>query len=125
MRFTLFTATTLFLAAAGAERGAKAEPVAEIVTFRLTEGSDPTNFTKSADGMTPFLRSTGAVVSRTLSVDEDGLWTDHIIWTSMQAALSAAEAMMQQPEAAPFMQMIAPDSVQMRHAPIRFTMPQE
>ena len=125
MRFSIFTAATLCFAAAGSERGAMAEPVAEIVTFRLTEGADTTAFAKAADGMTPFLKGTGAVLSRTLSVDKDGLWTDHITWTSMQAALEAAEAMMQQPEAAPFMQMIAPETVHMRHAPIRFSMTPE
>lgn len=125
MRYTVFTAATLCLAAAGSERGARAEPVAEIVTFRLVENADATAFADAAGEMTPFLRNTGAVLSRTLSVDEDGLWTDHITWTSMKAATSAADAMMQQAEAAPFMQMIAPDTVQMRHAPIRFTIKQE
>ena len=91
----------------------------------LVEYADATAFADAAGEMTPFLRNTGAVLSRTLSVDEVGLWTDHITWTSMKAATSAAEAMMQQPEAAPFMQMIAPDTVQMRHAPIRFTIKQE
>lgn len=125
MRFSISTATPLFLAAAGTERGAKAGPVAEIVTFHLTKVAGPVAFAKAANEMTPFLRGTSAVLSRTLSVDEDGLWTDHITWSSMQAARSAAKAMMQQPEAAPFMQMIAPETVQMRHAPIRFTMKQE
>ena len=125
MRFSIFTATTLCLAAAGSERSTMAEPVAEIVTFRLTDGADTAAFAKAADRMTPFLKDTGAVLSRILSVDEDGLWTDHITWTSMQAALAAAQDMMQQPEAAPFMQMIAPETVQMRHAPIRFSMTPE
>lgn len=125
MRFSIFSAATLFLAAAGNERGAKAEPVAEIVTFHLTKEADPVAFAKAANEMTPFLRGTGAVLSRTLSVDENGLWTDHITWSSMQAATSAAEAMMQQPEAAPFVLMISPETVQMRHAPIRFMMKRE
>jgi hypothetical protein len=125
MRFTLLTTATLYLAAAGTERGPMAEPVAEIVTFRLAEGADPAAFAKAADGMTPYLQGTGAVLSRTLSVDEDGIWTDHITWTSLQAATSAAEKMMQAPQAMPFMQMIAADTVQMRHAPIRFTMKRE
>ncbi len=71
--------------------------------------------------MNPFLDSTGAVLSRTLSVDETGLWTDHITWTSMQAATSAAARVMEQPEAGPFMALIDADSVKMRHAPIRYT----
>ena len=125
MRFTLLTATTLALAAADTSRGAMADPVAEIVTCRLTEGSDPAAFLDAANGMSPFLQGTGAMLTRTLSVDETGLWTDHITWGSMQAAQDAAAAMMAQPEAAPFMALIDPETVIMRHAPIRFSLTQE
>ena len=43
----------------------------------------------------------------------------------MQAAQDAAAAMMAQPEAAPFMALIDPETVIMRHAPIRFSLTQE
>ena len=125
MRFTLFATTTLLLAAADMSRGAQADTVAEIVTFRLTEGADASAFAQAAGGMSPFLRSTGAVLSRTLSVDEDGLWTDYIVWTSMQEAKAAAAEVMKEPGAAPFMQMIDPASVNMRHATIRFDLTPE
>lgn len=107
-------------APADAARAESAAPVAEIVTFRLADGADPQTFAAAAARMTPFLESTGAMTLRTLSQDADGLWTDHIIWTSMAAAKSAAEAMMAEPAAGPFMSMIDPDSVTMRHAPILF-----
>jgi hypothetical protein len=100
-------------------------PVAEIVTFRLKPGADATVFADAAAAMTPFLEKTGAVLSRTLSADETGLWTDHITWTSMAAAKAAAAKMFERPEAAPFLQMIEASDVQMRHAPIRFSMPVE
>ncbi len=99
--------------------------VAEIVTFRLNPGVAPETFTVAAHRMTTFLRDTGAMVSRTLSSDPDGLWTDHITWISQDAAMTAAEAMMAQPEAKPFMEMIAPDDVQMRHAAISLYLPPE
>ena len=92
--------------------------IVEIVTFRLAAGTDPAAFVSAADAMGPFLRSTGAMLGRTLSVDDDGLWTDHITWTSLDAAKSAAAAMFQRPEAQPFMSMIDPDGMSMRHAPI-------
>lgn len=121
MRFTTLAAALIVFAAADTARSGEPTPVAEIVTFRLIEGADPVAFSKAAEGMKPFLDSTGAVLSRTLSVDETGLWTDHITWTSMQAATSAAARVMEQPEAGPFMALIDPDSVKMRHAPIRYT----
>lgn len=122
MRFTILAMTTLAFGASDTARGALADPVAEIVTFRLVDGADAEAFATAANGMTPFLDSTGAVLSRTLSVDEDGLWTDYITWASMSAAKSAAAEIMQHQEAAPFMQMIDPATVDMRHANIRFAM---
>ena len=96
--------------------------VAEIVTFRLAEGTDADAFTKAARALEPMLRASGDAISRTLSHDDDGLWTDHITWTTMEAAKAAAERIMSDPVAAPMMQMIAPDSVVMRHAPIQYLM---
>ena len=99
--------------------------VAEIVTFRLLEGSDPNAFAQAASGMTPFLQATGAARTRHLSVDEDGLWTDHIIWTDLASAKDAAARIMAEPAAAPFMQMIDPETVSMRHAPVHFQLQME
>lgn len=96
-------------------------PVAEIVTFRLTKDADKSAFIEAAKGMEPFLASTGAMIKRNLSRDEDGVWTDHIEWTSMQAAKDAAAAMMQRPEASPFMSQIDEQSISMRHATILMT----
>ena len=96
------------------------KPVAEIVTFRLIPGADPETFTKAAEAMMPFLRSTNAMTGRILSCDPDGLWTDHLTWTSLEAATTAAKEMFERPEAAPVMQMIDPVGMSMRHAPILF-----
>lgn len=95
-------------------------PVAEVVTFRLIAGADPETFTKAAEAMMPFLQSSGAMTGRVLSCDPDGLWTDHITWTSLEAAQSAAKEMFERPEAEPVMQMIDPEGMVMRHAPILF-----
>ena len=93
-------------------------PVAEIVTFRLKDGTDPQDFAKAAEALGPFLRSTGALLTRHLSCDPTGLWTDHITWRSLEAAKTAADEMFQQPEAAPMMEMIDPACVNMHHAPL-------
>ena len=100
-------------------------PVAEIVTFRLVDGTDPEVFTTSAEAILPFLRNTGAMTGRILSRDRDGLWTDHLTWTSLEAAQSAAKAMFDRPEAAPFMHMIDAATMTMRHAPIKLHTPME
>ena len=99
--------------------------VAEIVTFRLNPGASPTAFTAAAEHMTEFLRDTGAMISRTLSADSEGLWTDHITWTDHTAAKHAAEALFARPEAKPFMEMIAPEGLQMRHTDISLYLPPE
>ena len=104
----------------GTARGTHSDPVAEIVTFRLGAGADPEAFAKAAEGLTPFLAATGAVLSRTLSRDDDGFWTDHIVWTSRAAAEDAARRIQQEPAAAPFMGMIDPGTVSLSHAAIRF-----
>ena len=95
-------------------------PIAEIVTIRLTGDTDAQAFTKAAEAMMPFLHSTRAMTGRILSCDPDGTWTDHITWTSLEAAKSAAEEMFTRPEAASFMQMIDSENMSMRHASIQF-----
>lgn len=121
-KLPLFTTLIAFAAADAMRSPAAAEPVAEVVTFKLVAGTDPQAFVAAARGIEPYLRGTGAVISRTLSVDADGIWTDYIVWTSLQAAKDAADALMAQPEAAPMMAVIAADSVTLRHAPILLTM---
>ena len=105
-------------------------PVAEIVTFRLVTGTNPEAFAKAAQDMMPFLHGTGSMTGRVLSCDPDGTWTDHITWTSLEAAKTAARhlsslpsslaasQMFERPEAGHFMQMIDPEAMSMRHAPI-------
>ncbi|WP_299725212.1 hypothetical protein [uncultured Tateyamaria sp.] len=94
---------------------------AEIVTFRLKPGTDPAAFAKAAQAMMPFLDSTGDMIARTLSCDANGLWTDHIVWTNQAAAEAAAKAMFKRPEAEPFMALIDPEGMDMRHADIHLT----
>ena len=88
----------------------------EIVTFRLNTGCNAQSFAKAAAGIEPFLRETGGMIHRTLSVDAEGLWTDHILWESEEAAQTAATAVMQHPSAATMMGMIDGPSAKMRHA---------
>lgn len=107
---------------ADAHRAEVTDPVLEIVTFRLKSDVNEPEFLKAAAGTEKMLRDRGALVRRYLVRDESGLWSDVIEWTSMAAALSAAEAVMQHPDFAPFGGMIDGPTVEMRHAPIRWRM---
>jgi len=104
------------------ETGAGAQPIAEIVTFQLKKDAETKAFLDAATMMDLFLKGTGAVLARTLSKDPQGVWTDHIIWTSLQAAKDGAAAVMQDPGAAPFMSMIDETTVTMGHAEISHRM---
>ena len=92
------------------------QTIAEIVTFRLTGGTDPRAFAEAAHAMEPFLQTTGGFLARSLSVDDNGAWTDHILWATAGHAARAAARISTIAAANPFMAMIDGPSVQMRHA---------
>ena len=94
--------------------------VAEIVTFRLNDGTAPADFVKAAQAIETVLTASGKVLGRTLSQGADGQWTDHIIWSDMQSAKDMAEQIMSNPLAAPMMGMIYPGSAVMTHSDIYY-----
>ena len=93
--------------------------IAEIVRFRLKPGSDPAQFAAAAGAIDGLLQGSGAVLARTLSEDQDGTWTDHILWTDLPSARAMAQKVMADPLAAPMMDMIAPEGLQLHHAEVR------
>ncbi|MGI1661199.1 antibiotic biosynthesis monooxygenase family protein [Palleronia sp. KMU-117] len=98
------------------------ESVAEIVTFRLAPGTSEAAFLQAARGTVPFVKAAPGFVARRLSRLDDGTWTDHVVWASMDQAMAAAEALMAEPAAAPFLQAIDMASVTMRHEAILLEM---
>ncbi len=122
MKYTLPFVAALALAPADLARAGADTPVLEIVSFRVVQGTDTADFLNAARATEAMLRDRGALVRRFLTVDDNGLWTDVIEWTSMDEALAAAEAVMQHPDFAPFGSMIDGSTVQMRHAPILWRM---
>ena len=94
--------------------------IAEIVTFRLAEGVTDAAFLDAARAMQPFVEAAPGFVSRTLSKGEAGSWTDHVLWTSMTSARTAAETIFADPATAPFAAAIDAKSVVMRHEPVLF-----
>ena len=105
-----------------ASSGITADPVLEIVSFRLNKGVAPQDFETAARAIDALLQTRGTATSRTLVMDDDGLWTDIVQWSSMAEAHSAAEELTKDPAFAPIGAMIDPASVHMRHAPVRHQM---
>lgn len=108
----------LFAPADAARAGGPDGPVVEIVTFRLLPGSDSGAFRQAAAQTDALLAANPAYGLRVLTRDDDGLWTDIVRWSSLAAAQVAALGLMADPAAAPFMAMIDPASVRMRHADV-------
>lgn len=95
--------------------GADAGPVAEIVTFRLAAGISDDAFLVAARATEALVEALPGFVSRRLSRGEDGTWTDHVEWASMDQAMAAAEALTADPAALPFLKAIDPGTIAMRH----------
>ena len=98
------------------------QPVMEIVSFRLNQGVNANDFRAAASAIDTLLQTRGTASARTLVVDEDGLWTDIVEWTSMAEATSAAEELVKDPLFAPLGAMIDGESVSLRHAPVQHRM---
>ena len=96
--------------------------VMEIVSFRLRDGVDVQDFRLAAGAIDRLLHKRGTVSARTLVVDDDGLWTDIVEWTSMEEAKLAAEELVKDPLFQPLGAMIDDKTVQMRHAPVQHQM---
>ena len=119
---TLALSLPLIAFAPAAEAGSASQPVAEIVTYRLNNGVSQSEHVEAAKATRAFLIETGAVITRTLSVDETGLWTDHIIWTSLDAAKAAEAQAIQRPEFGQFFSGMDEASVSLRHTTILMQM---
>lgn len=118
MRLIPLLTLCLTLAPADAARAGGDGPVVEIVTFRLIAGADEGAFRQAAAATDAVLRTNPAYGARVLSRDEAGLWTDVVRWSSLTAAEAAAAGMMTDPAFGPFLSLIDPATVQMRHAQV-------
>jgi hypothetical protein len=94
----------------------QAKPVAEIVTFRLLAGVDQASFLEAARKTDALFAQPTSYLSRYLSCDAAGTWTDHVEWTSASEAEAGGKLIMSDPAAQPFLAAIDPASIIMRHA---------
>lgn len=99
-----------------------ADAVAETVTFRLNTDVTAAQFIALSKQSTDFVRANPGFVFRRLSAGEDGSWTDTVIWKDMETALEVAESFGKQDFAPALMAAIKPDSVQIRHETIHWTL---
>lgn len=120
--FALSCAVALAPADAGAGGASLAQPVAEIVTFRLLPGVDEDGFLAAARATEMPVASQPGFLRRSLSRDADGLWTDCIEWRDMASAEAAARAVMALPEFGAFAAAIDPEGMTLRHAPVMWRM---
>ncbi len=88
----------------------------ELVTFRLIPGTDRAAFLENARRTETVVSRQSGFQARMLVEGADGTWTDIVTWASHAAAISAAEAVMSDPDFAPFGAMIDGPSVRMSHS---------
>ena len=117
--YPVLTRNMLRRSANDGARGAGSAIVAEIVTFRLSNGITPESFLDAVATSDAFLDTRSGFLSRRLTQNEDGTWTDYLEWTDMEAAKSAAEALMTTEGVQPFLSAVDPESVTMHHGHIR------
>jgi hypothetical protein len=95
----------------------------ETVTFRLRPGVDPAAFLAAAAATAgPVSRQPG-FRDRRLVRGDDGRWTDLVAWSDLTAARAAAQAIMAEPAFGPFVALIDPEGMEMRHDTIAWAMP--
>jgi hypothetical protein len=97
-------------------------PVIEYVTFTLVPGATESAFLAAARGTEALVRRQPGFVSRRMSQGADGRWTDAVTWASLTEAGAAAQAVITDPDFAPFMTLIDGPSAQMRHETLALTL---
>lgn len=92
-----------------------AEPIIELVTFRLKPGADGASFRAAVARATLFLRRQDGFLGREVAVDAAGEWADIVRWASLDDALRAAALFNAAPETGDFVAMLDGPSVRVRH----------
>lgn len=88
----------------------------EHVTFRLVPGADRAAFLAAARATEAVVRRQPGFQARMLCEGPDGVWSDIVTWASHPQAMAAAQAVMADPDFAPFACLIDGPTVQMGHS---------
>ncbi len=95
-----------------------APQIAEIVTFSLNEGVSDADYLALSEATKDYVTGAAGFVTRQLSKSEDGIWTDYIVWDSMENAQEAAKGFMEQAFAPALVGAINAETMTLRHQKI-------
>ncbi len=90
--------------------------------FKLKDGLNEADFVEAAKGVEPFVQKMSGFVRRQLLQGEDGQWIDIVHWNSLDEALQATEAVMQEPTYHTFIGMIDESTMTMHHLRQAYTL---
>ena len=94
--------------------------IVEVVQFKAKSGVSDAQIRDAADALQRDVEQFPGYLHRRLVKSEDGQWLDIVDWTGLGEALQAAEAIMAQPSAQSFMELVEPESIKMLHlAPVQ------
>lgn len=89
----------------------------ELAQFELIQGTDVDVFLQHAHNLAPFFIKTNDAVQRSLVYNaETGVWSDIVYWTSMLAALKAANDILVWPMAQPYLSCINSTTLHLSHS---------
>jgi hypothetical protein len=89
--------------------------VVEAAMFRLRSGTGRAQFLAASSAAGEVLRGMRGFLGRDLLEGDDGEWLDLLHWASQEDAQRSIEALTQSRDAQPFLELIDPESVQLRH----------
>jgi hypothetical protein len=89
--------------------------IAEIVTFKLAKGVNEATFLEASQTAEAFMRTRKGFISRRLTRNADGVYTDYVLWENEVDAKAAMEASMTDARVGPFVQSIDGASMKADH----------
>ena len=96
------------------------ETVIETVQFRLTNGETEQDFIAAAEQSQNFVKQQPGFLYRSLSHEAaSNTWTDIIYWRSQADATNASKLFTQCEDCKPLMNLIEPESVEMKHHSVK------
>lgn len=90
----------------------------EQVIYRLVEGATEEAFLDANAATEAWLEAQPGFLGRELAVDQDGTWVDHVWWTDLRSAETAAGAYMATDACTQLSAYLVQDSATFRHARI-------
>jgi len=92
--------------------------IAEIVSFQLAEGVVDADFLETLSRSAEFVSSAPGYITRDVCRDDEGRWTDRVIWADMDSAKAAQAAFMSQDFVPDILNAIDRESFVISHQPV-------